>query len=406
MNVLEKKDYLEIKVVTLVADYDIKTIINLYQPIIGHTAAMVYLSFLNEAQFNGSSTTLAHETLFNKMQITAGDFVDARKTLEGFGLIKTYLMTTEKNVPNFYTYYLFAPKTPAEFYGDSFLSSLLKKNVGEQRFNQMKLMFKGQNQEDVKGEDISASYYSSRKETKPNPFEDILGRKTGETLSDFSYEKFFDALQLISQIKKESITSADMKEIERLALLNSVNEETAADLVASIYRIDNPQQRIDFELLGQLFRDQVIFGHVTRKKSTKNKNSGDTQLAKKISLMEVESPAKYMVYLNGGVQPSASDLLLIEDLSSRYQLTNASINALIDYVLQVNNNVLSRPYTEKIAASIARQGTKTAVDTMDYLLSIYKRTRQTNKNDVGTTPTKDGDEKVEDWDALLDSLDI
>ena len=49
MLVLKEIDYLDVKLNSLVADYDRKILANLYQPIIGYTALAVYFTLLSEA---------------------------------------------------------------------------------------------------------------------------------------------------------------------------------------------------------------------------------------------------------------------------------------------------------------------------------------------------------------------
>ena len=82
----------------------------------------------------------------------------------------------------------------------------------------------------------------------------------------------------------------------------------------------------------------------------------------------------------------------MNDISLMYGLSNASINALISYVLHVNNNVLSRPYVEKVAASIARQGVTSAYETMEYLSSLSAK-KKTSKP-LRTVKTEEADKNT------------
>ena len=41
MNIVANKDFLEVKMVSLIADYDIETVANLYQPIISSQAITI-----------------------------------------------------------------------------------------------------------------------------------------------------------------------------------------------------------------------------------------------------------------------------------------------------------------------------------------------------------------------------
>ena len=85
----------------------------------------------------------------------------------------------------------------------------------------------------------------------------------------------------------------------------------------------------------------------------------------------------------------------------------------MDYVLYKAGNVLSRPYAEKVAVSLVRENIRTAVDAMNYLKKVDKKSRSKKVNKtfmkVLETEHKDNpDEKDKDWesdwDRILDDL--
>jgi replication initiation and membrane attachment protein DnaB len=149
-----------------------------------------------------------------------------------------------------------------------------------------------------------------------------------------------------------------------------------------------------------------------------NLNSGTSDLAKKINLMETKSPKDYLAYLQDGTKPAMADIRLINDLSKTYHLPNPVINAVVDYVLTKADNVLSRAYAEKVAASLVRENARTAVDAMNYLRKVDKKTRGKKPNKTIVLPAEDikptakaSTKKVEkeedwelDWDRIMDEL--
>jgi replication initiation and membrane attachment protein DnaB len=215
-----------------------------------------------------------------------------------------------------------------------------------------------------------------------------------------------------------------MKEVERLATLNGVNEKDAANLVNQVYDLDKPKgQRIDFDKLTKIMQEASNYKYRYKGKDVDegpNLNTGNSDLAKKINLMETKAPKDYLAYLQDGTKPATADIRLINDLSKNYHLPNPVINAVVDYVLTKADNVLSRAYAEKVAASLVRENARTAVDAMNYLRKIDKKTRgkkQTKKmvlpvesikpNKENTTDKSktndDGDWELE-WDRLMDEL--
>ena len=119
MVILSENDYLEVRLNSLIADYDVDTLSNLYQPIVGYSALAVYFSLWTEAKNQKITRICSHNQLLNRLQMAPGDFITARKHLEAVGLLKTVL---EKNSNSrIYHYNLYAPKTPYSFFDDTLL---------------------------------------------------------------------------------------------------------------------------------------------------------------------------------------------------------------------------------------------------------------------------------------------
>lgn len=391
MRVLLEKDYLEVKTASLLADYDRGLLTNLYQPIIGFTALAVYLNLWSEYENQKITPLSNHGDLFIRMGLSAGKFVDARKHLEATGLLKTYV--NKINDVSFYSYFLYAPKHPRKFFDDALLCGMLIKNIGEQATNKLKALYKFEPTISEKHQDISASFVEVFQPNFDHPAfkkalevsHNILARDNGKINSEFSYELFFSTLKDISQISNEAFTKKDMKEIERLATLYGVDEVKTANFVSEIYDpYVGKGKHVDFEKLTKLLQDETNYRFIVRKhQQSQTLISGESDLAHKINHMETISPKDYLSILQGGTKPATSDLKLINDISKNFQLTNGVINALIDFTLTVNNNVLSRAYVEKISASIAREGITSAHETMNYLKKVNSQKRKRFKYNQG-----------------------
>ena len=421
MTILHSQDFLEIKAMSLLADYDRDTLINLYQPIIGYKAIAVYFTLWSEYSNQKVTSLTSHGQLLNRMKIAPGDFVDARKLLEAVGLLKTYL--NSQGDTKYYTYELFSPKTPKKFFDDALLFGLLIKELGDNEANKFKNIYRISGEE-PEGKDISATFVeifhpnfddpSFLKALEGNP---SLGRTNGKIVSQFSYEKFFEEVKKISQIKEEAFTKADMKEIERLSALNGVDESAAAKVVVNIY---NPYagrgKHLDYSKLARLFQEDGDYKKIINpnKRDEVNLNSGDSDLGQKVNLMELVSPKDYLSILQNGTRPASSDLKLIDAISKNFGLPGSVINALIDYTLTVNNNILSRAYMEKVAASLAREKVTTAIDAMNYLKQSVKKPSKRKNNDENrkevepvSNTKKENKDELEDvsWEQVLDDID-
>ena len=422
MKVLAHQDFLEVRLASMIADYDRDTLSNLYQPMIGFEALSLYMTLWSEANNERVSPLCTHEQVFLRMRMPASAFVDARRYLEATGLLKTFVSGGDDY--KIYHYELYAPKSPRGFFDDALLYGMLIKSIGENNAMRLKSIYIIDEKQNY-GQEITASFSEVfHPQFNDQAFLDaasgankVKGRNAGKIKGEFSYELFFLALKEISQLKESAFRKEEMKEIERLATLNGVDENEAANLVNQVYDLDKPKgQRLDFEKLAKIMQEKTDYKYRYRGKRNQegpNLNNGSTDLARKINLMETKSPKDYLAYLQDGTKPAAADIRLINDLSKNYHLPNPVINAIVDYVLTKTDNVLSRAYAEKVAASLVRENARTAVDAMNYLRKIDKKTRGKKPNKTIVLPVEDNKpgNKTEkdtdwesDWDRIIDEL--
>ncbi len=428
MKILTKKDILIVTKASLVADYDVFTLMNLYQPIIGHNAVSLYLSFLTEARNKKTVSTITHGVFLNRVQMTIGGFVETRKLLEGIGLIKTFLKKGDDF--NQYRYEIYSPKTPENFFKSSLYFGLLIKAIGETDAYKLKSIYSLENdpKKDQLEQEITSSYNEVFNYDPQNPDgcylkavgnkDLMLGRKSSHVKSEFRYDVFFDTIKKNTQFSEMSFTKEEIKEVERKALLFGISEGDMAMIV--IPCVDNKRnkgKRIDFELLSKKCQEIGEFTS-TKIKSRRVQNgpaliSSESDLAKKVNEMEINSPLKYLQSKQNGVKVSPSDAMLINDIITQYQLPFAVINALVDYCLKMNDNILSRRYMEKVASSLVREGVNTALEAIEYLNRIANR-RKKEKKEENIAKIKEEhlpeveaqvQEELPTWDELMEELD-
>ena len=414
MLILKEKDYLEVSVNSLVADYDRLTLTNLYQPIVGYKAISLYFTLLSEFDNQKINPIIDHEAMFNRTQMNAGEFVEARKHLEAIGLLKTYV--SDLKGLKLYQYEIYAPKTPKLFFDNTLLYGMLIQSVGEVEANKLKTLYTIKNRPE--GKEITASFIEVFSPDFDNPAfmkavesgsSDIITRQSAKLNSGFSYELFFKTLSEISQIKAEAFSKKDMKEIERLATLYGVNEESAANTVRDYYNpLAEKNHRLDFDAITKVFAEEINYRSLTNKGKNKlnGEITGNTDLARKINIMENANPKKYLSILQNGSQPSYSDLMVVNTISSKFRLPNSVINAIVDYVLTVNDNVLSKPFAEKIAGSVAREGISTAIDAMNYLKKVSSKRKKTSYEPTEEVESVLEEQVIEEPKKLLNKEEL
>ena len=417
MVILSDHDMFEVRANTLLADYDRETLTNLYQPIIGYTALALYFTLWSESDAQKVLSFSSHEQLFSRMRLAPGKFIEARKLLEAVGLVTTKLEKVSGG--NIYHYTLNSPKTPKGFFSDTLLYGMLIQNLGEKDANRIKGLYQITSEE-LAGEDISVSFNEVfHPDFQDTAFlsaagnkDDVIGRNKAKAFTDFSWDKFFETLSSLSQITSKSISKKEMLEVERLATLYGVDESVAAEMVANAYDVNKEKgERIDFKVFNESIRDASNYALNRRKRKSRSEINSDTDIANKINLFEKTSPKDILRILQGMTKVAPSDLAILETLAKDYKLSNGVINVLIDFVLSMNKNVLSRAYAEKIAASFNREGIETTLDAMNYCNSILnkggskkntKRNGDSEKKDDSTGKKKSGKVSKEEWDSLFE----
>lgn len=406
MDYISEKDYYETRPASLISDIDREVLSELYQPLIGHKSVGIFLSLFHEKMKASEIDTFDHAHLFDKMQMSAGEFFTARRALEAVGLLRTFFK--EEGGIRYYIYVLYAPKSPREFFDDVLFKGLLIKYVGEKEAKRLALSYKVDFQ--TKGfDDITSSFVETFNPDYDSPVfrkdlkVEVKGRKSGRIDTSFDFDAFFSALDKNGQIKRNVLTKKDLKEIERLAALFSLDELTMAEIVVDAYDPDNKAQRINFQRVSDRAKEEVKFPFFHRKsKGEKSHVTSDSELASKIKLMDAMAPGEYLRIKQNNTAPSRSDLDIVDDLSKNFGFSHGVINALIDYVLAKNKNVLSRRYIEKIASSLARESVTTAIDTMNYLIKINSAWKTSKPSVIKTTG---GDDKIKEEEISDEELE-
>jgi len=366
-------DKYQIKLASLVSNVDKDVIVELYQPLIGASATILYLTLLKQKRNCTLDEEYLTASLLNSMQVSADQFYSARCMLEGVGLLRSYLKNNGEERSLIYV--LYAPKTPKDFFDDVLFKGLLIQYIGEKETKELASKYKVDTFVDSSFQEVSASFVDvfhpnyDDASFKKNIKEPILGHDAGRVNVCFNYDLFFKYLGEVSMIKEAQISAKEMKEVARLATLFGLNEKQMSFIVADEYHAEKTPH-IDFKSVAGRAEDEIKFQVHPVFSKEKSKVSGDDILAKKIEMMETLAPAKFLRYLQNNTKPANADLKIVEDLATNFGFSNGVINALIDYVLTKNDNVLSRNYCEKVASSIARSGISTALDTMNYLNKI------------------------------------
>ena len=369
----------------------------LYQPIVGYAAISVFMMIWAMTKHSVSEQYFTHDNILNRMKMSPGEFVEARKKLEAVSLLKTYLNKSEDK--DIYTYALRTPETPKNFFDNVLLHGLLIKAIGEKETAKIKCIFKYDDTLE-EGSDITATIANVFKPEYDNSFlslldqrDEVVGRVRARISSKFDYDLFLTSVSESSQIKKTSFTKRHLKEFERLSALYGISEQHMASYaIEAFIPGQDAENRFDFDHIIKECRREEKFPFL-RKEENKENNlvSSNTKLGDKVNLMETTSPKDFLTMLQKNTKPVDSDLILIDRLSKELNLNTGVINVLLDYALLVNNNKLSTNYVMKIGASLVRENITNAYDAMNY---FNKGRKKNNKNSYRVTNNVQSEEVV------------
>lgn len=367
MDYVLSTDVYQIKLASLVSNVDKDVMVELYQPLIGANATILYLTLLKQKRNEEEENEYKLSHLLNILQFNTAQFLSARRMLEGVGLIRSYVNDIRQ-----YIYVLYAPKNPKDFFDDVLFKGLLIQQIGEKETKKLAMAYKINLDITKDYEEVSASFVDVFKPDYDDAafkktFKDsIVGHDEGRIRIDFNYDLFLKYLAENLHIVGLQMGKRDLKEVARYAMLFGFNEKHIAELVGAIYIHDNTPH-FDFADLKVMCEQEIRRNIQPVTKESNSAMKGSDPISEKCRLMETYAPAKYLKLLQNNTKVSQSDLMIVESLSKDYGFSGGVINAIVDYTLVKCDNKLNKNYCEKVAVSLARENVASAIDAMNFL---------------------------------------
>ena len=357
---------------TIIKNIDRKLITMLYQPIIGYTATSLYFTLIDDLDKREIlSEDLTHHHLMSTMQLKLDDIEVARKKLEAVGLLKTYY---RKDTINHYVYLLYSPMDANEFLNHPVLNIVLYNNLGKKEYDRIVDYFKVPKVNLKDYEDITQSFNKVFRSVSGNVLienDDVrheeknklkIDEKVDFNLIISSIPSSMISPRCFNEETKELINALaytyDIDNVNMQGLVkNSINEKGLIDKVELRKNVRNFYQ---FENDGKL----PTFVYSKQPEYLKLPQGNTSKWAKIVYTFESVHPYDFLrsKYKNG--EPSERDIRIIENLLVDQKLTPGVVNVLIDYVLKVNNQKLSKAYIDTIAGQLNRLHIETVEDAM------------------------------------------
>jgi replication initiation and membrane attachment protein len=382
---------------TIINDIDRLVLTMLYQPLIGCKALSLYFTLWSDLDCtNVMSIEFTHRHLMNIMGLKIEDIVETREKLEAIGLLKTSFRAGETNN---YVYQLYAPLSANEIFTHPFLSIILYNTLGSKEYDRLIKYYKMPKIDLTAFKDITVSFSDIFKTGTVFLKENIDEIRKRES-SDIEIKANLDFDLIMNSIPSGLITSKTFDK-NTCKLLNSISYLYNLDNMQMIGIIrnsinekglldknklqDNARGFYQFENSGAL--PHLIYNNQPTKLRENTKD--DSKRSKMIYTFETLSPYDFLRGKYNGSNPTTRDLKLIEGLMLEQELPPGVVNVLIDYVLKINDNKLSKNFIETIAGQWKRLNIKTVEDAMKQAEKEHKgyknKTYTTNKkieNDV------------------------
>lgn len=384
---------------TILHDEDRKILTDLYLPIIGADAVMLYFclwSSLDNSQI--VSKDFSHQKLVSSLRMTINEIYDNRSKLEAIGLIKTLVKEGEVNN---YIYELYSPASAAEFLSHPILNIVLYSNIGKIEYDNLVKAYKLPRFNTSNYNDITKSFNDVFESTGMTSYDLSLDDIRKYNKLKLNINSNFDFNFLINSMPKNiDVNRVFTKEIKELIInLSFIYDIDAIHMSNIIKGCLNERGTINRELLRKSSRNYYQFDNGgilptiidNSQPEYLRKPVGDTSnRAKMIYTFETISPRELLIKKNNGSEPTRRDLKLLEDLLVDYKLKPGVVNVLIDYILNVNNKKLTRNYVETLAGEWQRLGIETVEEAMSTAEKEHKkRNKKVIKNENINVKTPD-----------------
>ncbi|MCF7924068.1 MAG: DnaD domain protein [Candidatus Izimaplasma sp.] len=352
-------------------DYQVLTL--LYQPIIGKSALILYLTLLNLVDRQSMiSDEYLHSDLESLLDIETSEIEKERYKLEAIGLLVTFFASDS------FTYEIKMPLSARSFVNDGVLGEYLISNITKTRFKKLLKIFKIKQPNKKQKYNISKAFneiFPKIDKMYKNDYESSLLSGKAQTFRklnghDLDWRFINDSVPKdILDINK--LTEAIKNKINQLSYVYDLNEIEMKDvMIKSIDSNDN----LNIEELARNARNRFdeLQAKTVSKKASKKELHKDVEI-KSDNLEEYFnniSPKILLEELNDGIVLT-SDLKIAERLLDEVGLDTGVINVLLAYIYKQKGNKLpGYAYFQKVALSWKRNKINSVENALNYIKHI------------------------------------
>lgn len=350
---LKAKDTYRIEPLDSLNANSMTSLISLYQPILGHDALVFYLTCCVEG--TNQKTLETHQRLCTIMNMDIPTMERARKKCEQFYLIRTFVKTD--NDKDTYIYIINPPLTVQAFMKHDFYSRYLCKLIGQKQYELTCAKVLRQESNKHGFSDVSEQFdknlltsWDTENEVQFSKIQPNFNFSDHNTQRiNFNYEELFATTSSIV-FPIETRTKENLQVIGEYATLYGLSVSKIRILIGRC--INNSTNTFDAERFKKLCSTQNPDEEVTTK---------DPYLLPPVAFLQLRQQ---------GAPVASVDRKLLEYLNLDLKLPAEVVNVLIDYVLNINENRLTKRFVEVIATTWVRE----KVTTKEQAIALTKKT--------------------------------
>ena len=346
----------------------------LYQPLTGANPISLYLLLWAEGEVE-KCEEMTHYYLMNVLDMPLRTIFEARIGLEAIGLLRTY----RKDVDNRrqFIYELIRPLDAQQFFADPLLSMFLYSKIGEQPYRKLRNRYLNQVNKDGY-EEVSRTFTDVYKPVNVRMNVGGIDLEKVPNSYPFYIEQFdFDLLKsgLSEQLVPTKILTAEVREhIAKLAFMYNL---TSLEMQKVVILAFDDENKFSVERLKKAAADYYKIAvskqppklsKIPKQVPATEAPLSDDERTKEQELLfylENTSPIEVLRDINGGKEPLASSVEIVEELLVKHEMPIGVVNVLIEYVMLSTDMKLPRKYVERIADHWIRKDLKTAKDAME-----------------------------------------
>lgn len=371
----------------------------LYMPLIGPDAAMVYIYMFESTEHHSPLAIRFHKEFMDALSVPLSDLMTVIRRLEGIGLLKSYVSNNAHE--DLFVYELLLPVSPAAFFNDPMLSMYLYGKVGSAQYKIKKerLIYPKLPENITEVTSKFTEVFNPNNDPaftlpKENFKKEAVSAGINVDLDDFDFDVLFTHLKG-TIIDRKYFTKDIRMLIVKLSVLFGLNAYDMKNILlkstSNYHGIDAAKLKYEARKYFQMESKKV--SPVLEAPAGKSTEPEKTEEDEYIRMLNETNPIDRLRDLRQGM-PTDIELKLVTDIIVNTTLSHGVINILLEYVYLKLDGELPYNYTMTIAKDWVEKGYQTPGEA---IASIKERKAQQEKRKRRYVPSERQGEKAPKW---------